>query len=503
MRVVTMIIAFAAQAHAAELAYVGDTQDSMDNYDVELMNKLLQGSPMMSADLDEAVLGKPGHLAPPPRMSAASASRAAALPFVGHQAQTRAAATPSHMQVNTQPLAANLASPASMLGEPVSSWKPQPSTRSVGMRSMSVQASGSAATPVSVGLVGLGGVGKELVSQIEGQKAYLIAKGLDISIVAVAGSSSMFLGGSAVADATAKSGGVPTDLAKLGEFVKGQPGKPIIVDCSAADEPGEFYAQWLKAGIFVATPNKKLGSGPLDRYKATFAAASEGGTAFFYEATVGAGLPIISTLQDLLDAGDEVDKIEGILSGTLSYLFNQEPGKAFSDLVQQAADNGFTEPDPRDDLSGTDVQRKALILARECGLQLEMKDIPVESLVPAPLESWEPTAEEKASGLANAFIAKLKDYDADMSKRMAEADAKNEVLRYVATIDIKNKKATVGLGSFPKTSPFAATQYADNIVSFSTKWYTPRPLVVQGPGAGGPVTAGGVFADVLKAARRC
>lgn len=126
--------------------------------------------------------------------------------------------------------------------------------------------------------------------------------------------------------------------------------------------------------------------------------------------------------------------------------------------------------------------------------------MPVESLVPAPLQTWEPSDEEKAQGISKVFIEKMKPFDGDMAKRMEEAAAKGEVLRYVGSIDVAGGTAKVGLGSFPKTSPFAATQFADNIVSFSTERYTPRPLVVQGPGAGGPVTAAGVFADVLRAA---
>lgn len=149
------------------------------------------------------------------------------------------------------------------------------------------------------------------------------------------------------------------------------------------------------------------------------------------------------------------------------------------------------------------MQRKALILARECGLDLELDDIPVESLVPESLRSWEPSDDEKKEGIAKVFIEKIKPFDGDMAKRMEEADAAGNVLRYVAVIDVKAGKASVGLQAVPKTNALAATQFADNIVSFNSEWYTPRPLVVQGPGAGAAVTAGGVFADVLTAAQQC
>eukprot|EP00746_Dinoflagellata_sp_MGD_P026372 gnl/MRDRNA2_/MRDRNA2_162149_c0_seq1.p1 gnl/MRDRNA2_/MRDRNA2_162149_c0~~gnl/MRDRNA2_/MRDRNA2_162149_c0_seq1.p1 ORF type:complete len:486 (+),score=109.25 gnl/MRDRNA2_/MRDRNA2_162149_c0_seq1:150-1460(+) len=377
------------------------------------------------------------------------------------------------------------------------------------LRSKSIcAASASSPTPVAVGLIGYGLIGKELVEQIRAAKESLQArKGLDISVAAVADIPDMFLGVDGDMDAAAKfvakKDGVPSDLKKFGEWMAKQPGKKVIVDCTASDFPPKLYAGFLEAGINIATPNKKLGSGPLAQYKSTFEAAKKGGSRFFYEASVGAGLPITNTLQDLLDAGDEIETIEGIFSGTLSYLFNVGGGQPFSAVVQDAAEKGFTEPDPRDDLSGLDVQRKALILARECGLDLELDDIPVESLVPEPLQSWEPTDDEKKEGIAKVFIEKMKPFDGDMAKRMEEAAAAGDVLRYVATIDVKAKKASVSLQRFPSTSPFAATQYADNIVSFNTKWYTPRPLVVQGPGAGAAVTAGGVFADVLTAAQQC
>lgn len=390
--------------------------------------------------------------------------------------------------------ASNQRAMSSMFPAPVAS-RSQIAVRGPCQASMGKRAVTCSAKPkVSVGLVGAGLVGKDLIAQIESNPP----NGLDISVVAVARSSVMALGEGAPKNA-ADGKGDPTDLVKLGDFMTGQEGTKVIVDCTADDGPSEYYAAWLEKGINVVTPNKKMGSGPLKRYKEVMAAAEKGGVKWYYEATVGAGLPIITTVQDLIKTGDKVTKIEGIFSGTLSYLFNQPPGQAFSALIADADKNGFTEPDPRDDLSGTDVQRKTVILARECGLEIDMDDVPVESLVPKALESWEPTAEEKAQGLAKVFIEKMKEYDADMTARMEKADAAGEVLRYVGSIDVKAKKASVSLSSFPKNHPFAATQYADNIVSFASERYTPRPLVVQGPGAGAAVTAGGVFADVLRA----
>lgn len=225
--------------------------------------------------------------------------------------------------------------------------------------------------------------------------------------------------------------------------------------------------------------------------------ASSGEALWKYESTVGAGLPIISTLTDMVTTGDEIHRIEGILSGTLSYIFNSlTPDRKFSELVQDAKANGFTEPDPRDDLSGTDVQRKCLILARECGLELDLADIPVESLVPEPLRDWQPPAGQNC---ADAFIEALKRFDADMAKRIDAPEG--GVLRYVGIVDVQGKSACVELRTYSAEHPFAGTRHADNVVLFSTERYQPQPLVIQGPGAGAAVTATGIFADLLHASR--
>lgn len=354
---------------------------------------------------------------------------------------------------------------------------------------------------LSLGVLGFGNVGGELVDQVtKASKKIESDFGVKLEVTGIARSKEMLL---LPSGSSTLSGNFnwkdqkvdPVDLSKFVDHVKKAGDRSVIVDNTAADEPAEHYADWINAGMSVVTPNKKAGSGPMNRYRNIQAAQKKTGARFLGEATVGAGLPIVRMTQELRDTGDEVEKVEGIFSGTLSYIFNTwKPGGKFSEVVDDAKGKGFTEPDPRDDLSGTDVQRKVTILARELGLELELSDIPVNSLVPEKLQNWEPPA---GKNLGEAFVEELKSFDGEMDSLISEAEKAGEVLRYVGTVDLKAKKASVKLGRFPKTHPFAATQFADNIVAFNTKRYTPRPLVVQGPGAGAAVTAGGIFGDIL------
>jgi homoserine dehydrogenase len=280
----------------------------------------------------------------------------------------------------------------------------------------------------------------------------------------------------------------PTDLDQFATYVRGDDQRhAMLIDCSASDAVASQYPYWLASGLHVVTPNKLASSGPLSRWQAIRAASNHGGR-FRYEATVCAGLPVVQTLRDLLDTGDQLLSVEGMFSGTLAWLCCQFDGKRrFSDLVREAHALGYTEPDPRDDLSGMDVARKLVILAREAGWPLSSHDVVVENLVPSEL----------AALPLDEFMARLEELDAPMAQRLAAAPA--GVLRHVASLD-REGHAQVRLQALPASHPFAHTRLTDNIVQFRTLRYSDNPMLVQGPGAGPEVTAAGVFADLLRIA---
>jgi len=285
--------------------------------------------------------------------------------------------------------------------------------------------------------------------------------------------------------------GTPTDIERFLEHVRvDYLPHTVLVDCTASAAIAARYADWLAAGIHVVTPNKRANSGDLTYYRRLREARRAGGSHYLYEATVGAGLPVVHTLRDLCETGDEVVSIEGILSGTLAYLFNVYDGNSsFSEIVGAARQRGYTEPDPRDDLSGTDVARKITILGREMGLGLELADVKVESLVPAELRG----------GSIEDFMQQLPRFDSMMRGRLDSARARGKVLRYIGRLTAAGE-ASVGLAELAQSDAFANIALTDNVVRFATRRYCENPLIVQGPGAGPEVTAGGVFADLLRLA---
>jgi bifunctional aspartokinase / homoserine dehydrogenase 1 len=347
---------------------------------------------------------------------------------------------------------------------------------------------------LSIGVVGCGIVGGALLDQLAEQTHQLKREfNLDLRVRAIATSTR-----TAVADGQLDLGRwrealtndyLPTDLDALATHVHAEHlPHAVIIDCTASETVAQQYAGWMKRGIHVITPNKRANTADLEYYRTLRRSSRDHGARYLYETTVGAGLPIIQTLRDLVQTGDDVYEIEGIFSGTLSYLFNVYDGsRSFSEIVADAKAQGFTEPDPRDDLSGMDVGRKVVILAREIGIPMELRDVEVEGLVPQEMEHLS----------VPDFLEALPTQDEAMGRQFEEAKRRGEVLRYVGRVDQKGN-ASARLRSYPLDHPFARIQMTDNIVLFRTRRYQPNPLVVQGPGAGPEVTAGGVFADLLR-----
>jgi len=261
-----------------------------------------------------------------------------------------------------------------------------------------------------------------------------------------------------------------------------------LVDCTADAVLADAYPAFIDAGCHIVTPNKRAGVLPWPRYQAlreTFAARRR---RFLDSTTVGAGLPLLATARDLVAGGDVVRTIEGIVSGTLSYLFNAFDGSVpFSVLVREAHAAGLTEPDPREDLRGGDVARKLLILARETGLRMDLDEVEVESLLPPAL---------REGPFPDDFFAALSAYDDDLLRRLDRARGRGAVLRYVATLD--QGLARAGLREVSRDHPLAAAQGCENIVAFTSERYSRAPLVIRGPGAGAALTASGIAADLFK-----
>jgi aspartokinase/homoserine dehydrogenase 1 len=261
----------------------------------------------------------------------------------------------------------------------------------------------------------------------------------------------------------------------------------VFVDCTSNESVASVYGDLIASNISVVTPNKLANAGPYRQYRKLHELVRKHHAKFLYETNVGAGLPVINTLQNLLTSGDRIRSIEAVLSGTLSYIFNTfREGIPFSEVVKQAKELGYTEPDPRIDLSGTDVARKLLILARETGLPLESGDIQIKPLLPARL------MKAKTVG---AFLSALPDIDAEMESLRARAAKKGCVLRFIARLE--NGRASIQLTEVDTKHPFYNLSGSDNIISFRTDRYNQRPLVVKGPGAGAEVTAAGVFAEII------
>jgi len=293
-------------------------------------------------------------------------------------------------------------------------------------------------------------------------------------------------------------GSLPSTIAQL--VPTGE--KVAVVDNTSSDDVATLYPIFLSGGLSVVTPNKKAYSSSLELYNQILSTSASHGTSILNESTVGAGLPIISTLKDLVQTGDKIIKIEGVLSGTLSYIFNEfssvnGPAKPFSSVVKVAKEQGYTEPHPADDLSGADVARKLTILSRlipELAQKLPRgyKSVSITSLVPTALQN-----SLGASG--DDFVRRLVDFDHEYDNLRSAAAEEGKVLRYVGVIDVAAGVIKAALEPYPVTHPFATSlSGSDNIIAFHTERYGARPLIVQGAGAGADVTAMGVLGDLFK-----
>jgi len=353
-----------------------------------------------------------------------------------------------------------------------------------------VRAPCSGTMPIDIVLAGCGTVGAELLRQISSQEQRLAGDGITIRVVAIANSKRMLVESGGIdlsrwAAALASSNAVSDmdALIVLGSSLD----NPVLVDCTASDTVPRTYPAFLAAGFHVVTPNKRGNTGSMESYRALRRLAREHRRRYLYEATVGAGLPVIDNLANLFLAGDQLVSFSGILSGSLSFLFGRlEDGIPFSAIVREAMERGFTEPDPRDDLSGLDVARKVLILAREAGLSLELDDIGLAGLVPP-----EYMAIDKAE-----FIARMPELDEHFTGMRAQAARDGKVLRFAGSIE--GGKGRAGLVAVGPGDPLFAVKGGENALAFKTRYYDPVPLVVRGYGAGATVTAAGIFGDLLR-----
>jgi len=350
---------------------------------------------------------------------------------------------------------------------------------------------------IHIFITGVGNVGKFLVEQINNQKK-IIADNLklNLKVLGISNSKRMLISESEIdLNNWHNLLGNSETKANFNDFqdklIELNLRNSLFIDNTASDLIPSVYIKYLKSGVGIITCNKIANSGENSNYELLKSISRNYNSPFFYETNVGAALPVISTLNDLINSGDKVIKIEAVLSGTLNYIFNSfKKPNTFHKIVSKAVDLGFTEPDPKIDLCGVDVSRKILILARESGFKIEFDDIEKNHFLP------EDSINTKTK---DEFLLSLKNNDDHFNKILKKANEKNCRLKFVAKLD--KGKASVGLESVPSDHPFYNLVGSDNITVFYTQRYSKSPLVVKGAGAGGEFTASGVFADIIKASQ--
>eukprot|EP01133_Synstelium_polycarpum_P015614 gene15614-18553_t len=358
---------------------------------------------------------------------------------------------------------------------------------------------------ISVGIIGTGLIGSELLELLKAPMPQSNRPKHNFVVRAISNSKKSVLSQDGVTldnwKALLESSNELCDFERFGDFISnGYPRHSVIIDCSANHSIPKHYTQWMAKGIHIITPNKVGFSGPYSLYKEIHQVAEKHFTHCLYETTVGGGLPIIHMIQQMVSIGDKITKIEGIFSGTLSYIFNtfSSTTQKYSDIVLAAKSKGFTEPDPRDDLNGMDFARKIVILAREIGLEIELTDVNVVSLIPADNQ------EAVNSNVQEFLVKHLPSFDEKMEAMKREATSNNSLLRYSGVIDIDwssgvpKAVASVSLRSYSNSHAFASLSECDNIVAIQSQRYNKTPLVIQGPGAGATVTAAGIYGDLYR-----
>jgi len=473
-RVASILFGFAlvSQANADEGADIlFAMQEEMGEIPDQIFDRVID---QVGDDLSDTTFGKIASVAMPRSNLLAAAARPQARPLMA-TGPMHASASAASMQTSGASCPREVLQMLPELTSPV-----RFTAKSAFSRNVAAQAEPDGEyceeKPVVAVLGYSGGVGTCLIEAM---------KRMGIEPYALVRSKTMAIGGA---------GEVPIDYKALGEQLLAEAektgGQPVMADVTASSVPQSEYEGWLAKGISVVAANKGIFAGPEEKYEALLDAAAKEPTArLLHEATVGAGLPVISTLKDLKDSSHGITLVEGVVSGSLAYIMGMVAGgkKTLSDAVKEAKELGYTEPDPREDLSGMDVARKATILARVSGVKgIELSKLDVEALYPASL----------AEVSVDEFMKELPKFDADFAKKVADVEAKGQRLHYAAKVDAKSGTVEVGPLGVAMDHPFNNAGL-DNMVAITTNFY-PRPLVVQGAGAGGDVTATGVLADILK-----
>jgi aspartokinase/homoserine dehydrogenase 1 len=346
---------------------------------------------------------------------------------------------------------------------------------------------------VEIILVGCGLVGDAFLNQIQKQQKYLAHQNIKIKVCGIVNSKGALLQEGGI-DVKNYKHLLKTELQPINRQILKQFRKqsnminPIIVDCTSSESVAEAYVEFFQAGYHIVAANKKANTLSIEYFRKLKRLAIQSNRQFNYETNVGAGLPVIDTFRNLLRAGDKLIKFEGILSGSMSYIFGKlDDGLPLSEAVIKAKNKGFTEPDPRDDLSGMDIARKVLIIAREAGLPLELSDVKIDSLLTNELINCDSIDE---------FMKQLPSLDESIQTLNKQAQSENCVLRYIGSVS--ETECSVKIAKVPTTSALYSVKEGENAISFYSQYYNPIPMVLRGYGAGAEVTAAGIFSDVMK-----